>query len=123
VLVGHLKPSNTLLYRIEPAERLPAVGLDVHMQLLKPCSHVVHTGRQANHSVPAFPAAGAKSADTHGPNCDGRTYDGSSDFNHGRGKTYEQRIDPDRWRYLPWPRRFLRPLALLLTELPMLVFL
>jgi hypothetical protein len=93
------------------------------MQLLQARGHVVHTGRQANHSIPAFPAAGAKGADTHGPNCDGRTYDSSSDLNHGRGKTYEQRIDPDSWRYRPWPRRFLRPLALLLTELPMLVFL
>jgi hypothetical protein len=73
VLVGHLKPSNTLLYRIEPAERFSAVSLDVHMQLLKPCGHVVHAGRQTDYSVPAFSAAGAHGPYAHGADCNGRT--------------------------------------------------
>ena len=124
VRVRHLKPSNTLLYRIEPAKRLPAVSLDVHMQLFKPCGHVVHAGRQANHGVPAFAATRAHGTDAHGSDCDGRTQDGSSNLNHGRSKTYEQRIDQGGRRYRPWPLDFFRPgRALLLTELPMLVFL
>lgn len=97
MLVGNLQPGNTLFYGIKPAERFPAVSLDVHMQLLKSCSHVVHAGRQADYGVPAFSAAGAKGPDAHGSNCDGRTHDGSSNLNHGRSKTYEQRIDPAGW--------------------------
>lgn len=119
VLVGHLKPSNTLLYRIEPAERFSAVSLDVDMQLLQARGHVVHAGRQTNHSIPAFPAAGAKSTNAHGSNCDGCTYDSSSNLDHGRGKTYEQRIERGRRRYRPCPLLFLWPgLALLCCPWP-----
>lgn len=67
------------------------------MQLLKACGHVVHTGCQANHCIPAFSPTGAQSPDAHGSDCDGRTYDGSSNLNHGRSKTYGQRIDPAGW--------------------------
>lgn len=94
------------------------------MQLLKPCSHVVHAGCQANHGISALSPTGAQGPNAHSADCDGRTYDGSSNLNHGRSKTYEQRIDQRRRRYRPWPLLFFLPgRALLLTELPMLVFL
>lgn len=94
------------------------------MQLLKSCGHVVHAGCQTDYSVTSFSAAGAHGTDAHGTDCDGRTQDGSSNLNHGRNKSYEQRIDQGGRRYRPWPLDFFRPgRALLLTELPMLVFL
>lgn len=97
MLAGYFQPGNTLFYGIEPAKRFPPVSLDVHMQLLKPCGHVVHAGRQADYSIPALSTARAQGPDAHGSHCDGRTHDGSSNLNHGRSKTYEQRIDPAAW--------------------------